>query len=323
MTEQTKSNLLVSVVMGVYNAEPYLREAVDSVLAQSLPDFEFVIVNDGSTDRSREILESYRDERIVLVHQENMGLTKSLNKGIALAKGKYIARQDADDRSYPERLATQSAFLASHPEIALVGSAVEVLSNGGKSLAIFRHPCESAEIKEALKKFSCFWHGSVMFKRDSFLALGGYDENFATAQDYDLWLRFNERYQLANLREPLYAYRFATNCITIRKMVSQHRLAGFARNRAAARAEGITQEPTPERVAMLLSAPLTTEERRQIITNYKPWCRLLLKNELFDDARQLMVELFRYHPSLFFRLSFCIGRHLNERSYLSRFLENA
>ena len=316
-------NPVVSVVMSVFNGERFLREAVDSILNQTFTDFEFIIVNDGSTDGTREILESYEDQRVVLIHQENMGLTKSLNRGIERASGTYIARQDADDRSFPERLAAQFAFLSAHKDVVLVGSAVEVVSGSGNTLATFRHPTEPDEIRLTLRKYNCFWHGSVMFRRDGFLALGAYSEQFVTAQDYDLWLRFSEQYRLANLPDPFYAYRFTTDSITVRKMVSQHRLADLARWRADAREKGFSATSDPHKVAAFLSAPLTTHEKKQIISNYKPWCRLLLKNDLLDEATQLMTELFRYHPSLLFRLAFRITRHINPQSNLARFLEHA
>ena len=122
-----KNDPKISVVMAVYNGEKYLREAIDSILNQTFKDFEFIIVNDGSTDRTREILESFIDPRIVLIHQEHMGLTKSLNRGIALAKGKYIARQDADDISMAERLEKQFNFLESHENVALLGTAGHII----------------------------------------------------------------------------------------------------------------------------------------------------------------------------------------------------
>jgi glycosyltransferase involved in cell wall biosynthesis len=309
--------------MSVNNGEKYLREAVDSILAQTLTDFEFIIVDDGSTDGTVDILRTYSDPRIRTVRQENRGLTKSLNRGIGVSRGEFIARQDADDRSFPERLATQLEFLSSHAEIAMVGSAVEVISGNGKGLATFRHPTDPVEIRDALRTYNCFWHGSVMFRRESFLALGGYCEEFTTAQDYDLWLRFSERYQLANLPDPYYAYRFTTDSITVKKMVSQHRLAALARQRAAEREDNLSGENAPQKIPVGLTAPLTPAEKREIIGNYKPWCRLLLKNGLYDEAGQLMTELFRYHPSTLFRLSFRVGRHLNPQSNLSRFLEHA
>lgn len=312
---------LISVVMSVYNGKKYVREAVDSVLDQDCADFEFIIVDDGSTDGTAAILSAYTDPRIRVIRQENRGLTRSLNRGIQEARGAYIARQDADDRSLPQRLATQAAFLLAHDDIALVGSAVEVLSNTGRHLATFRHPTDPSEIQKTLHNYNCFWHGSVMFRRDSFLALGGYDERFVTAQDYDMWLRFSERHRLANLAEPLYGYRFTADSVTVKKMVSQHRLADLARQLSRERAAGAVRNG--DAIVGDLAAPLTLAERGQIINNYKPWCRLFLKNDLPGEAATLMTALFKHHPSIMFRMAFAAAKHLNTASILTRFLEHA
>ncbi|MBU5614581.1 glycosyltransferase family 2 protein [Geomonas azotofigens] len=312
---------LISVVMSVYNGERYVGEAVDSVLSQSRTDFELIVVDDGSTDGTAAILASYTDPRLRVIRHDNQGLTRSLNLAVAQARGKYVARQDADDRSLPERLAIQTDFLDAHPEIALVGSAVKVISSQGVELATFRHPTEPAEIAATLRSYNCFWHGSIMFRRDSFLELGGYDERFVTAQDYDMWLRFSERHQLANLPEPLYAYRFTVESVTVQRMVSQHRLAVLARRLAEEREGG--SPDTVQDVASYIALPLSLAERRQIINNYKPWCRLLIKNGLTREAAILMAALFKHHPRPLFRLSFALARLVNTPSVLTRFLEHA
>src|SRR5690349_10671348 len=122
----------VTVLMPVYNGEPFLREAIDSILQQTWADFEFLIVNDGSTDHTRDIIDSYDDARIrVLDQAQNTGLAKSLNAGLRAARAPLVARQDADDRSHPERLAAQVEFMRAHPEVALAGTQVRVLNKHG------------------------------------------------------------------------------------------------------------------------------------------------------------------------------------------------
>ena len=130
------SSPIVSVVMSVLNGERFLREAVESILDQSLREFEFIIINDGSTDFSGSILDSYqhKDPRLRVVHQENMGLVESLNRGCGLARGKYIARMDADDIAIQDRLRWQADFMETHPEVGVVGGAVEVIDTTGRSL---------------------------------------------------------------------------------------------------------------------------------------------------------------------------------------------
>jgi glycosyltransferase involved in cell wall biosynthesis len=316
-------NPSVSVVMGVYNGDKHLREAVDSILAQTFADFEFIIINDGSTDGTRAILESYRDPRIVLVNQENVGLTKSLNRGMALAKGSYIARQDADDVSMPDRLQTQIDFLNANPNIALVGSAVQVIDGDGSHLAIFRNPCDYPTIREKLQQYNCFWHGSVIFRRSCLAVLTGYTELFATAQDYDLWLRFAEKYEIANLETPLYSYRFNPEAVTFKKIVPQRRMAEMARRLARARAEQLSENELLQGFAKFINSPLTVAEKRDIVQSYKPWCRLLLKKGKIKDARSLMTAIFRYHPSPMFRFRFAVVRRFVSSTRLEWILDHA
>lgn len=313
----------VSVVMSVYNGEKYLRAAVESVLQQSFTDFEFIIVNDGSTDRTRAILESYQDPRILLMHQENVGLTKSLNRALARAKGEFIARQDADDLSLPDRLRIQVEFLADNSEVSLVGSAVQVIDGEGCELTIFRPPCDFPTIAQKLKSYNCFWHGSVLFRRSCLTVLGGYTEAFTTAQDYDLWLRFAEKYQLANLALPLYAYRFNPNAVTFKRIVSQRRMAEMARKLATARENHLPERDLLEGFDKFVKSPLTQAEKRDIVQSYKPWCRLLLNKDKLASARHLMSSVFKYHPSPLLRLRFALAKNLLSKSRLEWILDHA
>ena len=155
----------VSVVMSVYNGERHLREAVDSILNQTFGDLEFIIVDDGSRDRTWEILQSYDDSRIVLLRNEqNIGLTKSLNRGLAATRGEYVARMDADDVSLPQRLERQVGFLDQHPEIGLVGCAFLQINEGGQEFEIFHPPLKNEDIQERLRVENCFCHGVALFR---------------------------------------------------------------------------------------------------------------------------------------------------------------
>src|SRR6185295_9135648 len=155
----------VSVLMSVYNGEKYLKEAMESILNQSFSDFEFLIFNDSSTDSSREIILSYNDPRIVLIdNKKNIGLTKTLNKGISLAKGKYIARMDADDVCHPERLNEQVNYLDKNAEVAVCGTWVQFLNEN----EVVKLPTKKNEIKTLLFCNSCLAHPSVMIRK-SFL----------------------------------------------------------------------------------------------------------------------------------------------------------
>ena len=182
-------NPKVTILMSIYNGEKYLREAVNSILAQTFKDFEFLIIDDGSTDLSLDIIKSYTDTRIRLVRNEqNIGLTKSLNKGLGLAHGEYIARMDVDDISLPKRLETQMKVLeATRADICFCRSHFVNEINGRKYIWqekdwLFIRWRGLFENKYGL-------HSAVMFRRKSILRIGGYDESFIRAQDYDLWDR--------------------------------------------------------------------------------------------------------------------------------------
>ena len=201
---------LVTVLMPVYNAACYVREAVDSILCQSFGDFEFLIINDGSSDATQEILESYADERLrILVNTSNQGISAALNLGLAQARGKYIARQDGDDVSHPERLACQVAYLQANTEIALLGTQARIRE---QAFAARRSPLERALSHEAIQFQALFTnpfiHTSVMYRRSVvWTQLGGYNTDYRICQDYDLWLRVLQQHRVANLDRCLVDFR--------------------------------------------------------------------------------------------------------------------
>ncbi|HEC27098.1 MAG TPA: glycosyltransferase [Gammaproteobacteria bacterium] len=198
---------LVSIVMSVYNGESYLREAIESILNQTFTDFEFIIINDGSTDTSAEIVRSYNDERIRLIQQENIGLAAALNRGIELSEGKYIARMDADDICYPNRLEVQFRYLERHQDIIALGSAADWIDESGQYLCTIKKPFLFDAIQKKLPD-SPFIHPSVMFRRKVFYAAGRYPERFRiSAADAVLFNKMAMLGELRNLSEPLICYR--------------------------------------------------------------------------------------------------------------------
>ena len=201
-------NPQISVIMSVYNGERYLRQAIESVLNQTLPDFEFVIVNDASTDSSLQIMQSYDDGRIRIINNEtNIGLTRSLNIAIEQARGELIARQDADDISLPNRLEEQLRFFEQHPETVLLGTGIYIIDEDGK-----RRGKRILKDYPGRNEFQGNWfsHGSAMFRRDIVRGLGGYNELFKYSQDYELWLRIAKKHleQIRGLPQVLYMLRF-------------------------------------------------------------------------------------------------------------------
>ncbi len=216
----------VSVVMSVYNGERYLGKAIESILAQTFRDFEFIIVDDGSTDGTPALLNNYDDARIILVRNEqNIGLTRSLNKGIRIAQGDYLARQDADDVALPERLAAQVSFLDEHPGIGVVGTWVMCIDESGQPIKLIRAPASPTLIGWLLLFGPCLIHPSVMLRRSCLEGDAVYRPEIPYAQDYDLWVRLSAKTQLANLPEILQQMRVHTQRISAQYYEQQEQIA--------------------------------------------------------------------------------------------------
>lgn len=215
----------LTVLMPVYNGERFLAEAVESILDQTFTDFEFLIVDDGSSDGSREIIERYAalDNRIVvLANKENIGLTRSLNRGLDAARGRYLARQDADDVSLPKRLALQVEYLDRHLSTGLVCGGIEVIDLDGRTLARKLPPESDRELKaELLIKNHVIWHTTVMARLAEIRQAGGYDPAVRYAQDYDLWWRMGRCTGFGGLSEALVRWRSNPESISSRSREEQ------------------------------------------------------------------------------------------------------
>ncbi|EJN00871.1 glycosyltransferase [Herbaspirillum sp. YR522] len=199
----------VTVLLPVYNGAADVVQAVRSILAQSFGEFELLIINDGSKDNSAELLATLSDPRIRVVHQENMGLAATLNRGLQLANGRYIARQDQDDLSHPQRLEKQLAYMEAHPDCILLGSAADIWIQDQPTDRVHQHPTDHATLSFDLLFNNPFVHSSVMLRRDRVLAAGGYstDRERQPPEDYELWSRLARAGQVANLPERLLVYR--------------------------------------------------------------------------------------------------------------------
>jgi glycosyltransferase involved in cell wall biosynthesis len=201
---------LVSILMSVYNGERWLREAIESVRVQTFRDFEFLLVDDGSRDATRDILAQYsrEDPRIRVFHKTNSGLADSLNYGISLASGHWIARIDADDIFEPGKIEAQLEFAQKNSKLALIGTGLKLINYLGDAGAVYRYPSDHQALVDALQTGRPFFaHSSVMYKRELVAALGGYRPRIKNAQDHDLWLRISERSEMGCLAEPLVQIR--------------------------------------------------------------------------------------------------------------------
>jgi Glycosyl transferase family 2 len=259
----------VSVVMPVFDGATYLTEAVESILGQTFADWELVTVDDGSGDDSPEILARYAaaDSRIrVLRNETNMGVSATLNRGWREARGEYIARLDADDVALPDRFARQVEFLDAHPTVAVVGSAATYIDEAGRRLARARVPTTPRAIRSLLPRHNCFIHPSVLLRRAALEDAGGY--RLDHVEDYDLWLRLSEHFDLANLGEPLVLYRLHPDQTSVRMLEEQARRAltvrVAARERRAGRPDPLSgmTELTPDLVNRL---GLTSSEIEKVV----------------------------------------------------------
>lgn len=213
---------LVSVVMPVYNASAFLKEAIESVLNQNFKNFEFILINDGSTDNSDAIIKSYKDKRIFYHYQQNAGVANALNKGISLASGKYIWRHDADDISLADKLEQQVHFIEKYPEFALVATQIAFMTESGKIAQKFRQPKNTfferknfVEVKrEQFNPYSPITHATVLVRRDVVIGLGGFRKEFVTAEDVDLWLRLIQKHRAAVLYNCDYFVRLSKASVT-------------------------------------------------------------------------------------------------------------
>jgi hypothetical protein len=241
----------ISIIMAVRDGARFLGLTLDSLRRQSLRDFELIAVDDGSQDATGAILDACHDFEIVKLRNEtSLGLARSLNKGIAAARGAYIARQDADDLSYPERLTRQAAFMDSHPDVVLLGTAYDVIDQSGKRLETQRQPQDDRGIRWQMLFHNAFCHSSVMLRKSVLDNRGlSYDESLSFAQDYDFWSRLMRHGKAANLTEPLLALRQHESSMSAQGRSEQQALAGAVAARNMARLLGV--EPDDKAVRYL------------------------------------------------------------------------
>ncbi|WP_129126149.1 glycosyltransferase [Geomonas oryzae] len=222
----------VTVLMPVYNGARYLREALDSILAQSFTDFELLVIDDGSTDGSPELVASCEDARIRLVRRErNMGLIATLNQGLELARADLVARMDADDVACPHRLERQVAEFRERPGLVLLGSDLEIIDAAGVPIGYEPKPVDDVGLKLALSVICAIGHPTVVFRREAVLKVGGYREEFHAAEDYDLWTRLAVEGEFRNLPVPLLKYRINPQGESLRKTALQSENSAIIRRR--------------------------------------------------------------------------------------------
>jgi len=205
----------ISVLMSVYNGARWINDSINSVLHQSLGNFEFIIINDGSTDATPRILNSYSDERLLIINQKNSGLTKSLNVGLKRSKGNFIARIDAGDICVRDRFKRQKEFLDKNSDLVLVGSNTVLIDEYNNQIGRAKYPTSHERILERLRRFQpVFPHSTIFFRKDVVIEEGCYNEYFVRSQDYDLYLRLCKKYRIGNLDDFLIKLRLDRNSLS-------------------------------------------------------------------------------------------------------------
>lgn len=289
----------VSVIMSVYNGAPYLYACVQSILQQHFDDFEFLIVNDGSSDASSNILQNLAaaDNRIRLIERENRGLVFSLNELVGQARAPLLARMDCDDIAMPDRFSKQVAFLAAHPEIGVLGSNTHDLNEDGAIIkATEEYPLSPSAARDWLKNGPPVCHPSVMMRTAIIRELGGYRAAFRHAEDYDLWLRAALLTDICNLPDRLLLYRRSPQQISQKHAREQARAAAIAWLDYGRRCDGNDSLfndravlPHLDEVDMLFGAPdASAFVRRKVVE------RLRYSNEMLEGPEfSMMVQQVR------------------------------
>ena len=264
---------LVSCALPVFNAEAYLREAMESVLAQKGCDFELIVVNDGSTDGSAAIIADLasRDDRIRVIEQENSGIVSALNKALDAARGTYLARMDADDVCYPDRFQLQSNYLESHPHVAVVGgSAVTIDADGqekqeGVSARTYR---QKASLDKFPPKVAVSLHPLIMTRTDLLRQIGGYSADYPHAEDYDIFIRLGEHGEIHNPDFRVLKYRVHGENISIRNLEQQELSASRSELSNLNRLCQTRRSPVPKIGKSMFQAYVDTRiARRKIALN--------------------------------------------------------
>lgn len=225
----------ISVIMPVYDAEKFLESSIKSILNQTYKDFEFIIIDDGSKDDSWKIIQKYKkiDRRIkVLRNKQNLRATKSLNRGLKIAKGKYIVRSDADDWSYPSRIEKQYNFMESHPEIGVGGGTIEVCDSNLRVLNKRRYPFTDKGCRKIIFRYSPFAHPATIWDTKILKSIGGYNENIPLSQDYELYFRMGRVKKFGNLATTLIKLRTHSDSSSIIRGRYQEQYAIYCRIKA-------------------------------------------------------------------------------------------
>ena len=284
----------ISVILPTLNNEKTILDAVNSILGQSYPFFELIVVNDGSSDGTKRILDSIDDPRFKLIeNSKNLGIPLSRNKAIAMSVGRYIACHDADDISMPDRFEKQFNYMESHPDIAILGSGRKTIDEHGKVINLRQLP-ETPSFTDLLKS-NCFVHGSVMIRRNVLDDVGFYNEDFRYTLDYELWLRIAQTgsYKMHNLQECLYGQRVHLNRVTLTQLPKQGLYRLLAKNKSLEKVPPEVMSMIREQGIDAYYSFLSIEEK---VLFHKRVKQKYVKNGLYKEAIKHLLTLIQLKP---------------------------
>lgn len=225
----------ISVLMPVHNGEKYLSTSIKSILSQSFKNYEFIVIDDGSIDNSLKIIQGYKkkDKRIIVIQNiTNIGTTKSLNKGLRVAKGRYVVRMDADDWSYPNRLQKQYEFMEKHPEIVVSGGTIDVCNEDMEVIYTRKYPLQDKDVRKIIFLYSPFAHSATIWNAEKMKHVGGYNENIPLSQDCELYFRVGKFAKFGNINSKIVKLRTHNRSSSISKDIIQEKYAIYARIKA-------------------------------------------------------------------------------------------
>lgn len=297
---------LVSIVMAAYNEEKHIHEAIESVLSQTYPNFEFIIIDDGSTDSTKSIILSYNDERIRLIsNEQNLKLIDSLNKGLSLATGKYIARMDADDICLPERLEKQVAFMEANPDIGISGAQLAMF---GTSEGIMKYPLTDQDIRLKLLFTSCFGNNVVIFRKDLMIRHQlFFPKGYLHAEDYKCWTEWILFTKAANIDECLVRYRTHPNSVSVKNRSVQRDTRNRIRTEYVSKLfklekdSPITSDFTGNISSKRASAIQSVIKKNEELKLFEPQ---KLKDQIYQLWYSDCLERIEHNFSIFFRFPF-------------------
>ena len=299
MTTDASPPPAVSVILPVYNAALYLEEAIESILAQDFEDFELIAVNDGSKDRSGEILDAFaaRDLRVRVVHQANEGCAAARNAALALSRGELIAMMDSDDVALPTRFGKQVAWMRAHPDYLALGTGVTAIDPGGDPIAVITPSTDPAEVESELleKRGGKICNPSAMLRAAAVRELGGWDVAFDTADDYELFLRLSERGRVGNLAEQLLRYRWHLSSLCHTRAGEMGRKLNRAIRAARAR-RGLPEIALEDPVATATSDPAA--EAMHVVEQLRRWSHAASSSGFGRAARKHAWAALRMRPTL-------------------------